>query len=112
TDLQLAILRVLCTRGESTVVDLQEALLPERRLAQTTVATLLGRLEKRGVIAHRVDGRQYVYRAKLTERAVRRSMIARLTQSLFGGSSAALISHLLTSKEIQAGDVDEVKRLV
>ena len=47
TDLQLALLRVLWTRGEATVQDMVEALRPERDLAPTTVATLLSRLEKR-----------------------------------------------------------------
>ncbi|MEO7965492.1 MAG: BlaI/MecI/CopY family transcriptional regulator, partial [Gemmatimonadaceae bacterium] len=59
TDLQLAIVRLLWDRGECTVVDVQDGLLPERPLAQTTVATLLSRLEKRGVVSHRVAGRQF-----------------------------------------------------
>lgn len=52
TDLQLALLRVLWTRGEATVQDMVEALRPERDLAPTTVATLLSRLEKRRVVSH------------------------------------------------------------
>jgi len=54
TGLQIAFLRVLWQRGEASVAEICEALRPERALAQTTVATVLSRLEKRGVVAHRV----------------------------------------------------------
>ena len=112
TDLQLAIVRALWERGEGTVVEVQDALLPQRRLAQTTVATILTRLEKRGVVTHRTEGRVFVYRATVTEPQVRRSMVTELTQLLFDGSPAALVSHLLHEREIAPGDLDEVKRLI
>src|SRR5215213_7193826 len=112
TDLQLSIVRVLWARGECTVVDVQEALLPERPLAQTTVATLLTRLEKRGVVSHGTQGRQFVYKAEVTESLVRRSMVEELTDMLFEGSPTALISHLIAERDIEAGDLDEVKRLI
>src|SRR5439155_4455471 len=53
TELQLAILRVLWDKGEATVQDIWEALHAERGLAQTTVATMLSRLERRGVVTRR-----------------------------------------------------------
>lgn len=112
TDLQLAIVRVLWARGETTVVDVQDALLPERPLAQTTVATLLTRLEKRGAVSHRVVGRQFVYKAEVSEPDVRRSMVGELTDMLFEGRPSALISHLIEERDIDPGDLDEVKRLI
>ena len=112
TDLQLAVMRVLWDRGDSTVTDVVEGLLPERPLALTTVATVLSRLEKRKIVVHRTEGRQYVYRARVTEKDVRRSMVSQLTDMLFDGSPTALISHLLASRDIDARSLDEVKRLI
>jgi predicted transcriptional regulator len=112
TDLQLAIVRILWANGPSTVVAVQEGLLPERDLAQTTVATLLTRLERREVVSHQIVGRQYVYRAEVSEPDVRRSMVGELTDMLFQGRASALISHLITERDMQAGDLDEVKRLI
>ena len=112
TDLQLAIMRVLWDRDEATVLEVQERLRPDRDLAQTTIATLLSRLEKRGVIAHRLDGRQFVYRPLVSEQDVRRSMVSELTTLLFDGSAAALMSHLLRSRDIDPGDLDRVKRMI
>ena len=112
TDLQLAIMRVLWDRGEATVLEVQERLRPERDLAQTTIATLLSRLEKRSVIEHRSEGRQFVYRPLVSEQEVRRSMVSELTTLLFDGSSAALMSHLLHAREMEPGDLDRVKRMI
>lgn len=112
TDLQLTIVRILWERGECTVLEVQEALAPERKLALTTVATILTRLEKRKIVRHQSKGRLFVYKALVTEPQVRRSMVSDLTTLLFDGSPAALISHLIAEKEINASDLDEVKRLI
>lgn len=112
TDLQLAIVRLLWAKGECTVVEVQDGLMPARPLAQTTVATLLTRLEKRGVVSHRTTGRQFVYKAEVTEPEVRRSMVGELTNSLFQGRPAALISHLLVERELGADEIGEVKQLI
>src|SRR5687767_1164710 len=112
TDLQLAIVRLLWNSGECTVVDVQDGLMPERPLAQTTVATLLTRLEKRGVVSHRTVGRQFVYKAEVTEPQVRRSMVGELTNSLFEGRASALISHLIAERELHPDELTEVKRML
>ena len=112
TDLQIAIMRVLWERGEATVAAIHEALLAERGLAPTTVATLLSRLEKRGVVKHRSASRQYVYYPAVSEHEVRRSMVSELTERLFDGDVAELVSHLLDAREISSGDLEKVKELI
>ncbi len=94
-DLQLAIMRVLWERGEAAAAEVREALEPERRLAPTTVATMLAKMERKGVVAHRRDGRRFVYLPTVTEEGVKRSMVDQLTARLFDGDPAALVSHLL-----------------
>ncbi len=112
TDLQVDLLEVLWSREEATVAEVQEALLSDRGLATSTVATLLSRLEKRGVVTHRTDGRQYVYRAQVTRQEVRDSMVSALTYRMFSGDVAELVSHLLTEAETSPGDLARVKRLI
>jgi BlaI family transcriptional regulator, penicillinase repressor len=112
TDLQIALLRVLWDRREATVAEIAEALRPARDLAPTTIATLLSRLEKRGVVSHTTQGRQYVYRARVSEGEVRRSMVSELTDLLFGGDVAALMSHLLDAGSVRPGDLEKVRALI
>jgi BlaI family penicillinase repressor len=112
TELQIALLRVLWARGEATVVEVWQAMHRERGLAQTTVATILTRLEKRGVVSRTANARQYVYRALVSESDVRQSMVGDLAESLFGGDVTALVNHLLTSHEIAPGDLARLREAI
>jgi predicted transcriptional regulator len=112
TDLQSAIMRVLWDRGEATVAEIHTALQPERGLALTTIATMLSRLERRGIVKHLTHSRQYVYYPKVSERDVRRSMVADLTERLFDGDVTELVSHLLNARELSPGDLEKVKELI
>ena len=113
TALQLAVMRVLWARGEASVLEVQQALHENgRALAQTTVATLLSRLEKRGAATYRLDGRQYVYRALISEQDVRESVLAGVTHDLFRGDVTSLVSHLLSTKEVDEADLARVRDLI
>lgn len=112
TDLQIAIMRVLWSKGEASAVQIWDALRPERGLAQTTIATMLSRLEKRGVIQHHARARQFIYYPTVTEPEVRRSMVSELTERLFDGNVAELMAHLLSAREMSAGDLARVRELI
>lgn len=112
TDLQIAILRILWAKGEATTQDVHGALRPDRDLALTTVATLLSRLERRKVIAHRREGRQHVYRALVSEKQVVRTKVRDLMETLFGGEPSALMSHLVGSDDVGRDDLREIRRLI
>ncbi len=111
-DLQLAILRVLWAHGEATVTDVHEALEAERGLAPTTIATMLTKLEKKGIVAHRSEGRRFIYEPKVSEGEVRRSMVAGLTSQLFQGEVGALVHHLLAEHPISADELAELQGLI
>lgn len=112
SDLQLELMQVLWQRGEACTAEVADALAASRGLAHTTIATLLTRLEKRGIVATRREGRQLVYRALLREGEVKRSMVASLVGSLFGGDAKALLAHLLREEEIATDDLDRVRQLL
>lgn len=112
TGLQLSILDVLWDREEATTQDVWEHLNRDRTLALTTVATLLSRLERKSVLTHRRDGRQYVYRATVTRSEVRRSKVRELTATLFGGDATALLSHLVRADEVEADELELIRELI
>jgi len=111
-DLQHAIMAVLWKRGEATVAEVHEALRKERGLAPTTIATMLRKMEDKGVVAHRAEGRQFVYRPTVSEDLVRRSMVGELVERLFGGDAKALVVHLVSEHEIEPGELAELRRRV
>ena len=112
TDLQLAILRVLWSKGSATATEITEALRSTRGLAQQTIATILSRLERRGIVQHTTRNRQYLYSAVLSETEATRGMLTELTDRLFEGDVTALVTHLLSGREIAPGDLARVKALL
>jgi predicted transcriptional regulator len=112
TELQLAILRVIWDKAEATVQDIWEALHKDRGLAQTTVATMLSRLERRGVVTRRAQARQYHYKAAVTEQEVQHSMVGELTERLFDGDVTALVQHLLSGEDISPGDIAKIRDMI
>lgn len=111
-DLQLAIMRVLWRSGEASVTDVHGALAEERGLAPTTIATMLRKMEDKGVVTHRAHGRRFIYRPAVSEAAVRRTMVGELTDRLFRGEVTALVSHLLSEHEIDSGELERLRSLV
>jgi BlaI family penicillinase repressor len=111
-DLQHAIMAVLWERGEATTADVHEALREERGLAPTTIATMLRKMEDKGVVAHRAEGRQFVYRPTVSEDLVRRSMVGELVERLFAGDPKALVAHLVSEHEIEPGELGDLRRRV
>ncbi len=110
--LQLAIMRVLWAHAECTVADVHRALEASHGLAPTTVATMLKKMEAKGVVEHRTEGRRFIYRARVSEAAVTRSMVADLKERLFDGSAAALVSHLLRVHDVDDGELAELRRQI
>ena len=109
SDLQLAVMRALWRRGSANTAEVVAELGPKRDLAHTTVATLLTRLEKRGLLETRRDGRTLVYTPLISEPDVRRSMVADLVASLFKGDPKALLAHLVREDEIAPGDLEKIR---
>lgn len=112
SDLQLSLMRVLWARGEASTAEVAEALRGERDLAHTTVATLLTRLEKRGLLASRREGRALLYTPRVSEADVQRSMVGSLLDNLFAGRTSALVSHLLEARGVDAKELAELQVLL
>ena len=112
SDLQLDVVRVLWRRKEATAAEVQAALDTDRGLALTTVSTLLTRLEKRGLVTHRTEGRTFYYRATVTEPEVRHSMLGSLVDTVFKGDPTELVSQLLSAKDLSPDDLDRIRAMV
>ena len=111
-ELQLAIMHVLWERGEVTVAEVRDALQQARRLAYTTVGTMLAKMEENGQVSHRSEGRVNVYRAIIHQNQVSRTMVSNLTDRLFHGDVKQMVCHLLDDSELTRDDLAALKRLI
>jgi BlaI family transcriptional regulator, penicillinase repressor len=111
-DLQLRLLKVLWEQPNASVAEVHQALGPKAGLAYTTVATMLRKMEARGLVAHDTEGRRFLYRAAVTPNAVTRGMADDLLERLFEGRLADLVSHLLSTREVTQEELVELERLI
>src|SRR5262245_16077666 len=95
TDLQLAILRVLWRQGEASAAEVHASLLPERGLAPSTVATLLTRMLRKGLVVRGGGEKPLRYRASRSESEVQHDEAADAVERAFEGDVAGLICKLL-----------------
>ncbi len=111
-DLQLRILRILWRHHEATVAEVMEQLGRASRLAYTTVATMLRKMEARGLVRHRVDGRTFIYRSLVGEEQVSRKLTDHLLERLFQGSLSGMVSHLLSTHEVTPDELAKLESLI
>lgn len=110
--LQLAVMRVLWSRGRATVAEVQEHMETTRPLAYSTLATVLRRLEDRGIVRHVAVGRSFVYEPVLPPQAVGTSLLSDLLRHVFAGSASQLVCHLLETRDIDADELARIQQLV
>lgn len=106
TELELRIMQVIWRRGGSSVAEVQAELDPP--LAYTTVQTVLNILQRKGKLKRALDGRAYIYSAKITEDKALRQGIRDLIDRMFGGSSEELVMSLLKNRQIDAKRLAEL----
>lgn len=111
-ELQLRILKILWERGEAAVTHVHEALGGQAKYAPTTISTMLRKMEARGLVAHREEGRMYLYRAQVAESEVSRNMADYLVEKVFQGSLIDAVNHLLTTREVSQQELTQLERLI
>src|SRR6476646_11635966 len=108
---QLTVMQVLWSRDEASVTDVQRAM-TGRRLALTTVATMLVRLEQRGLVSHRAEGRHYIYRSRVSPAEVRETVTRALLRNRCDGDVAAFVGQLLDARKLTREEPADLQRLV
>ena len=111
-DLQLKIMKIFWQRGECAVSDVFSEISKERDLAYTTIATMLRKMEARGLITHRADGRTFIYRAAIDEQSVTSNMSEHLLDRLFEGSLSDLVCHLLQTRDVSRDELVKIEKLI
>ena len=104
-------MKVLWAAGPVSVAAVRDELDGDR-LAYTTVATMLRKMEDRGLVCHSEQERKFIYRAAVTAEEVTRSMSDDLVDRVFEGSLAETVSHLLQTREVSRQELSRLERLI
>jgi len=112
TDQELEILKIIWQRGEATVREVYKDLLEVRKIAYTTVLTMMGILEHKGHLNKRPGPKAYIYSPAQPQSQVVGSMVKEFVNRVFDGSAKPLLVHLVKEREISHKEIEEIEQLV
>lgn len=112
TEVELEMMSILWTKGSATVTDVQGALPPPRKLAYTSVSTILRILEQKGVLASRKEGRGHVYFPRLEKHDYETRSLRHLVDRVFGGVPAQLVQRLLEAQSLSDEELGDIKKML
>ena len=105
-------MKVVWGRGASTVRDVYEALLERRKIAYTTVMTMMNILEQKGYLKKTSKERAYLYQAAKPQKQVIRGMVREFVDRVFNGSAEPLLLHLVEDRRLKRSDLEEIRRML
>ncbi len=113
-DAELEVLSCLHRRGEATARDIREALWDQRPMAHGSVLTLLGRLERRGLVTRKKgpSGKAFVYMPTGRTTTTMRPVMKRLVDRVFAGSPVDLVASLFETRPPTPQELDAIQKLV
>ena len=111
-DVQLELMKVVWAKGQATVREVTETISKKRKMAYSTVLTMLRDLETKGVLVHDIDGRTFVYRPVMSRKRVTTGIIGDIKRRLFDNSASALLAHLLEAEKIAPGELERMKQMI
>jgi len=112
TELQQAILDWLWSSGPATAEQIREALLPTHRLKDSSVRTLLRRLESRGYVSHGLEGKTFVYEATMAPKRVAAHSVRQIIDRFWSGSVEQFLTGMVDEKILTPAEIARLARRV
>src|SRR5262249_22012446 len=109
---ELEIMKLIWQHGAATVRDVYEALLERRKIAYTSVMTMMKILETKGYLKKRRQDRAFLYRPAHPKNQIIGGMIREFIDRVFNGSAQPLLVHLVKSRRLREKDLQKIVRLV
>jgi BlaI family penicillinase repressor len=112
TEQELEIMKIVWVREVATVRDVYEALLERRKIAYTTVMTMMKILEHKKYLLKTQEERAYVYRPAKPKNQVIKSMVREFVNRVFNGSAEPLLLHLIEDRRLSEKELEEITRMI
>jgi predicted transcriptional regulator len=109
---EMEVLREVWSLGRATARDVHDRISERRRLAYTTVMTVMKNLAEKGYLDYETEGTAYVYTAARPAEEVRASVLGGILDKVFGGSTASLVQALVQRETLSDAERSEIRRLI
>ena len=110
--LQQAVMDLVWELGEATVAQVRERLPGRKPPAYTTVLSVMQKLERNGWLAHREEGRSYVYLPTRTRAEAGAQSLRQFIQRMFAGDPLQMFQHLLDDEELTPAEIASLKKMI
>jgi predicted transcriptional regulator len=112
TEAQREIMEVVWDRGEVTVSEVREALVQRRELARNTVQTMIVRLEEKGWLKHREEGRTFIYSANRPRTVSLGAKVAQFVDRFFAGSPDEMVTALMEYRSLSPEEANRIRAMI
>ncbi len=112
TELELEILKILWRDKQATVREVRKKLLDFRKLAYTSVMTMMTIMTEKGYLKRSKEGNYYIYTPRVTERETTGGILSDIVERLFYGSAAAAMVNLLETRDIHEDELKHLRELI
>ncbi|MEM1116918.1 MAG: BlaI/MecI/CopY family transcriptional regulator [Bacteroidota bacterium] len=109
---EMEVLREVWSLGSATARDVHDRILTRRRVAYTTVMTVMKNLAEKGYLQYEPRGTAYVYSAARRPEEVQGSVLSGILEKVFGGSATSLVQTLVQREDLTEADRAEIRRLI
>lgn len=109
---QREIMEIVWERGEVTANEVRRVLSQTRDVARNTVRTLLERMEDKGWLAHRTEGRTFLYKAARPRHDTIGQKVREIVETVCGGSPETLVSALLDYRGLRPDELKRIRQLL
>ena len=109
---EMEVLREVWALGQATARDVHDRILTRRRVAYTTVMTVMKNLAEKGYLRYESEGTAYLYSAARRPEEVQGSVLSGILDKVFGGSATGLVQALVQREELSEADRAEIRRLI
>lgn len=104
-------MKIIWTLEKATVRDVYERMLETRKVAYTTVMTMMKILETKGHLKKEQEERAYVYKPSKPKQQVISGMVQEFVNRVFNGSAAPLLVHLVEDEKLSQKDLADIARI-
>ena len=111
-ELQRMVLETVWDLGEASVHQVRERLNGRRKLAYTTVLTVMQKLEKAGWLEHRSEGKSYVYTPALSREEAGAGSVRGFLKRAFEGDAMTLFQHLIRESDLSDEELNELRAMI
>ena len=112
TKAQRDIMEVVWAAGEVTVTEVRDALAKKRELARNTIQTMMVRLDERGWLQHREQGRTFIYSAARPKTVSLGAKVSQMVDRLFAGSPEDLVNALIEYRGLSTDESERIRDMI